>query len=175
MLGLFCQSVFRSQGLHYARSVKCQMHVKGNMSQSFPTLLFLYFCIFDISFFYSQALNVLDSSATPLSGFWFLDSGFGFLAPGPWSLGFSLKVWLGFRQPSLRGVVDCHFLRCGNLRLLIKKYIHQKHVEGIMRLFCCYFYPCPPLFNIIFTANDFSFYHSQWHFVLVLCGMNIVS
>lgn len=32
------------------------------------------------------------------------------------------------------GVVDCHFLRCGNLRLLIKKYTHQKYAKGIMRV-----------------------------------------
>jgi len=30
----------------YARSVKCQMHVKGNMSEPFPTLFFRHFILF---------------------------------------------------------------------------------------------------------------------------------
>lgn len=54
---------------HYARSVMCQMHVKGNMSEPFPTLLFWYPLFFiassssSSSSWYIQALNVLDSTA----------------------------------------------------------------------------------------------------------------
>lgn len=48
---------------HYARSVRCQMHFKGNMSEPFPTLLFWYPLFFIASSWYIQALNVLDSTA----------------------------------------------------------------------------------------------------------------
>lgn len=87
-------------------------------------------------------------------------------------------------------VVDCHFLRCGNLRLLIKKYTHRKHVEGIMRLFCCYctlppFFLLPlsspwhfpiPLCTFTFSQQmAFPFATLQWLFVVALCGMNIAA
>lgn len=87
-------------------------------------------------------------------------------------------------------VVDCHFLRCGNLRLLIKKYTHRKHVEGIMRLFCCYCTLPPfslvpssspwhfpiPLCTFTFSQQmAFPFGTLQWLFVVALCGMNIAA
>lgn len=68
-------------------------------------------------------------------------------------------------------VVDCHFLRCGNLRLLIKKYTHRKHVEGIMRLFCCYCTlpspfssPHPPL-GISLSLFALLHFQSKWLFL----------
>lgn len=66
-------------------------------------------------------------------------------------------------------VVDCHFLRCGNLRLLIKKYTHRKHVEGIMRLFCCYctLPPFSPHPRLVLSLSLFALlhFHSKWLFL----------
>jgi len=83
-----------------------------------------------------QALNVLDSNlglGVPgtLSGFW---SWLLALDPVPVPVTGELGAGIWDMVSGILGVVDCHFLRCGNLRLLIKKYTHRKHAKGIMRV-----------------------------------------
>lgn len=136
---------------------------------------------FDIRFFFLIVVVVYPGvkcigqhSALGLSGIWSAQLA-GCLCYLPLSLTLFpfLSAWVW--------VVDCHFLRCGNLRLLIKKYTHRKHVEGIMRLFCCYCtLPSPfssphPLLGISLSLFALLHFHSKWLIVVALCGMNIAA
>jgi len=127
----------------YARSVKCQMHVKGNMSEPFPTLFFrnffffIYFLCLGARFPFFivgpgvKCIGQQSGTRSPWHFVWVL-----VLAPGSRSCSCSRYWGTGIWDmvSGILGVVDCHFLRCGNLRLLIKKYTHRKYAKGIMRV-----------------------------------------